>query len=242
MHNQFIKTNKETYAQASVKKPNDYPDTLIVTNNIYVSGGAKLQIRGHQFPDLLIPSLYVNGASQVDLLLQLLPNINLKFLDKFQVSHDSVLDFSYIPKKTRIEKIGDFAQKDDHNDTDGEMTLGKTYFSRSIEMEVDRIKVQSDIRDLDPTEEDLVAGTISLWANDIIVDEDTIIEGPKIVLYAKHSIEIAESSEINSLVENQCATERDGNRALYECMASDKHVEDLEYQEVIDHYNRQYDL
>ena len=89
----------------------------------------------------MIPSLFVNGASQVDFHLQLLPNINLKFLDKFQVSHDSVLDFSYVPKKTRIEKIGDFEHKDDHNDTDGEMTLGKTYFSRSIEMEVDRIKV-----------------------------------------------------------------------------------------------------
>ena len=71
----------------------------------------------------------------------MLPNINLKFLDKFQISHDSILDFSYIPKKTRIEKIGPFADHDDHNDTESEMTLGKTYFSRSIEMEVDRIKV-----------------------------------------------------------------------------------------------------
>ena len=159
-------------------------------------------------------------------------------MDKFQISDDSVLDFSYVPKKTRIEKIGQFADEDDHSDTESEMTLGKTYFSRSIELEVDRIKVQSDIRDLDPTNEDLLAGTISLWANDIIIDENTIIEGPKIVLYAKHSITIAESSEINSLVENECASERDGNRGLYECMASDKHVEELNYQEVLDHYNR----
>lgn len=110
------------------------------------------------------------------------------------------------------------------------MTLGKTFFSRSIELEVDRIKVLSDIRDIDPTDDDLIAGTISLWANDIIIEEGTIIEGPKIVMYANHSLTIAENSELNSLVQNECSLDKNGNKALYECMALDKHVEVLEYK------------
>jgi hypothetical protein len=110
-----------------------------------------------------------------------------------------------------------------------EMTLGKTYFSRSIEIEVDRIKVQSDIRDLDPTEQDLLGGTISMWANDIIIENNTLIEGPKIVLYANHSITIGHGSLIDSLVSNECATSHDGNLGLYECMQTDRHWAKLEY-------------
>jgi hypothetical protein len=110
------------------------------------------------------------------------------------------------------------------------MTLGMTYFSRSIEIEVDRIKVLSDIRDIDPTQDDLLAGTISMWANDITIDEGTIIEGPKIVMFANHSLTINKGSELNSLVDNECASSKDGNLGLYECMEMDKHVELLEYK------------
>jgi hypothetical protein len=89
---------------------------------------------------------------------------------------------------------------EEDSDFASEMTLGKTYFSRSIEIEVDRITVQSDIRDLDPTDDDLLAGTISLWANYITVDAGTVIDSPKIVMWANHSLTISNGTELNSLV------------------------------------------
>jgi hypothetical protein len=42
LNNKHIKTDKATIADASVKKPGDYPNHLIVTNNVVVAGGAKL--------------------------------------------------------------------------------------------------------------------------------------------------------------------------------------------------------
>jgi hypothetical protein len=61
-------------------------------------------------------------------------------------------------------------------------------------------------------------------------------------MWANHSLTLSNNTELNSLVDNECANDKDGNRGLYECMAIGKHVELLKFQDVLDHYNEQYDL
>lgn len=58
--------------------------------------------------------------------------MTLYFDSVFHMDKDSMLDFDYIPKLTKIQK-----HESDEHDHETKMTLGKVIFSRSFEIEVD---------------------------------------------------------------------------------------------------------
>jgi hypothetical protein len=120
---------------------------------------------------------------------------------------ESLLDFDYIPKNTTITKLSEGVT----HDHETKMTLGKVIFSRTFEVEVDQLEVLSDLKDIDVEEDDKASGEIGLWTNDLIIGENVTLEAPKIVLFANDSLRIKSGVTINSLVENECYTDLDGN-------------------------------
>lgn len=146
---------------------------------------------------------------------------------------DSLLDFDYIPKNTTITKLNEGIT----HDHDTKMTLGKVIFSRTFEVEVDQLEVLSDLKDIDVEEDDKASGEIGLWTNDLTIGENVTLEAPKIVLFANDSLKIKSGVTINSLVENECYTDLDGNKDLYQCMSLDKHIDTLTYEGLISYYN-----
>lgn len=86
------------------------------------------------------------------------------------------------------------------------------------------------------------AGRIGLWTEKLLIREGVELKAPKIVLFANETIEIQKDVKIDSLIKNECYLVKDAHEDLYECMNFDEHPEKITYDNLIEYYNRQFNL